>query len=268
MEEMRKEAEKENKKPKNHVGSIENLLTVGARFGDGPQKMAAYANAVHEDDGVVLAENPSLVLTTSKVQKARERFLTDLSNEPAEPTTAIFTDGKKFATLHNDPDVDLGHQQSVQTDDHYVFTDAERQTYLGETTVARGTGQAIGEAVIDFVEKKPGLNMDDICILGGDSTNANVGKNGGFIAVVERITGRTFHRFICVLHLIELLLRHVVGFYVGDTSGPCSFSSELGKALTKLKNPVIAAFKRIPCPQFPEIPENVLAVGGPHLLFE
>ena len=123
---MEKEAEKETRVPKNHVGSIQNLLTVGARFGDGPQKMAAYANAVHEDDGIVFAENPSAVLTTSKVEKAREKFLTNLANEPAQPTSAIFTDGKKFETLHNDHDEDLGYHQSVQIDDHYVFSDWPR----------------------------------------------------------------------------------------------------------------------------------------------
>ena len=96
------------------MGSLKNLLTIGARFGDGPQKMAAYANAVHEDDGVVLADNPSMVVTSGKVESARKKFLTDLANEPAEPTPAIFIDGKKFPTLHNDKDEDLGYHQSVQ----------------------------------------------------------------------------------------------------------------------------------------------------------
>ena len=171
--EIEKEAEKENKKSKRNMGKINNPLTIGARFGDGPQKMAAYANAVHEDDGVDLGENPSAIVTSSKVQSARKKFLTDLSNEPAESTTAIFTDGKKFPTLHDNVVEDLGHQQSLQLDDHYVITDAERQTYLGETVVEWGTGQTIGEAVLDFVEKKPGLDVDDVSIFGGDSTNAN-----------------------------------------------------------------------------------------------
>ena len=174
------------------MDSIKELLTIGARFGDGPQKMAAYANAVHEDDGVNLAENPSKIVTSSKVQSARKKYLTDLSNEPAMPTKAIFTDGKQFPTLHDDVVEDLGHQQSLQIDDHYVITDAERQIYLGETVVERGTGQAIGKAVLDFIEKKPGLNAEDVSIFGGDSKNVNVGKNHGFIASIVRIKGVTF----------------------------------------------------------------------------
>ena len=50
----------------------------------------------------------------------------------------------------------------------------------------QGTGEGIGEALLDFVDKNLGLNIDDVSILGGDSTNTNVGKNEGFIAVVKR----------------------------------------------------------------------------------
>ena len=67
--EIEREAEKENKTPKRNIGSIKELLTIGARFGDGPQKMAAYANAVHEDDGVNLTENLSKIVTSSICEK-------------------------------------------------------------------------------------------------------------------------------------------------------------------------------------------------------
>ena len=102
--------------------------------------------------------------------------------------------------------------------------------------------------------------MTKVRVLGGDSTNVNVGKSNGAIAQVEQKLGVTFQRFICLFHLIELLLRHFVGYYVGETSGPRSFSSPLGKAITNLANPVISAFKKIPAPNFPIIPEPILNV--------
>ena len=42
---------------------------------------------------------------------------------------------------------------------------------------------------------------------------------------------------------------------------PTSFSSALGKQITTLKDPVISTFKKIPCPHFPSIPSDVLAVS-------
>ena len=50
----------------------------------------------------------------------------------------------------------------------------------------QGTGEGIGEVLLDFVNKNLGLNIDDVSIFGRDSTNTNVGKNEGFIAVVKR----------------------------------------------------------------------------------
>ena len=76
-----------------------------------------------------------------------------------------------------------------------MITDAVRQSYVGEVIVDRGTGGNIGDGLTEFVENKPGLNMDDIDILGGDSTNVNVGRKTGVIAYIEKKIGRTLNRF-------------------------------------------------------------------------
>ena len=259
------EAKENPKKKRRHTGDISNLLHTAARFNDSERKMVAYHNALRKDDGHDLKENPSMILTKSKVQAAKKKTMTNISNEPAQPTSAIFADGKKFPTLHNDPVEDLPQSHSLETDDHYAIADGERQEFLGDVVVERGSGEAIADGILDFVEETPGLDIDDVSIFGGDSTNLNVGRHGGFIAVIEQRLNRPFHRFICLLHIIELLLRHIVGHYVGPTSGPRSFCSDLGKAIVQLSSPVIASFRKIPCPSFPQLPDDVLAVGRPVL---
>ena len=115
-------------------------------------------------------------------------------------------------------------------------------------------------ALLEFVQAKEGLNIDEVSILGADSTAVNTGSKNGVIAKVEQKIKRPFHRFLCIFHLIELLLRHFVALYVGPTSGPTGFSSALGKAITMLSSPVITTFRRIPCPSFPTIPPEIIAV--------
>ena len=261
-EELMREHQRANPKPKQrNLSDITPIILAHSRFkGTSESAVAAIANATLEAEGINLSENPQKIITKSKVHSTKEKVLTELSDERVEPTEAIFFDGKKFSTLHTDEVEGLYHRQTVETDDHYVVTDASRESYLGEYTVERGTGEAIGDGLMEFVAQKDGLNMDDITILGGDSTNANTGKHSGAIAHIEHQTGRTFHRFICLFHLIELLLRHFVGYYVGDTSGPRSFASTLGKAIVSLKDPVIVAFKNIECPNFPQIGEDILTV--------
>ena len=64
-----------------------------------------------------------------------------------------------------------------------------------------------------------------------------------------------------MLHLIELLLRHIVGYYVGETSGPEGFKSDLGKAIVDLSSPItVVRFEKIACANFPILPDEVLKV--------
>ena len=69
----------------------------------------------------------------------------------------------------------------LETQDHYVISDAMRQTFVGEFVPTSGTGEAIGAGLIKFVEEKKGINMDEVRILGGDSCAANGGKCGGVL---------------------------------------------------------------------------------------
>ena len=206
------------------MSDVTPLIINMARRGASERDAASWANATHEADGMNLSENPDKIVTKSKIHAAKTRYLTQLAGEAVEPTQAIFFDGKRFATLHNEEVEDVFQHNYTNVDEHFVIADAMRQSYLGEISVDKGTGEVIGDGIADFIEKKNGLNLEDVTILGCDSTNVNVGKHGGVIAHIEQKTGRAFHRFICLLHLIELLLRHFVAYYVGDTSGPRSFT--------------------------------------------
>ena len=109
-----------------------------------------------------------------------------------------------------------------------AICEARRQSYIGEVAVDRGTGENIRVEVDGFIKEKPGLNTEDVIMVGGDSTNVNVRKYTGVFATLEKRWNRgLFASFM--LHLIELLLRHFVRIYVGDTSGPTPFSSDLGQ---------------------------------------
>ena len=57
------------------------------------------------------------------------------------------------------------------------------------------------------------------------------GKSKGFIASLESFIGRPLQWVICLLHLNELLLRHVFQNIDGVTSGPHSSSEPIGRKL-------------------------------------
>ena len=218
-------------------------------------------NETRKLESVDFTANPEKLITKSKVHDAKTRSLKSLSDQAAEPTSLIFFDGKKTETLESTSIGDGFHHNVVQKKAHYVIADGKSQKYIGEFMSETSTGEALASEMVKFIDKKPGLNIDDISSIGSDGENTNVGNQNGVISLVEKKLGRSLHRFICLLHTIEVILKHFLRIFVGETSGPKSFSSELGKEIVNLKAPIKpAAFKAIPSSNFTTIPDDVLKV--------
>jgi hypothetical protein len=113
------------------------------------------------------------------------------------------------------------------------------------------------KGIIELLKRK-GLDVSKLRILGGDSTSVNTGRFVGAISMVEQLLKRRLYRYICTLHLNELELRHDALYFIGPTSSPDSFKSNLGKAIKNLRNPVIASFPPIPNSNFPTLEEKII----------
>ena len=70
--------------------------------------------------------------------------------------------------------------------------------------------------------------LEDLDIIGCDSTAVNTGNKGGVIAVIEKTTGKRKLCQICQLHLNELPLRHVFTEIDGDTDSKNTFKGVIG----------------------------------------
>ena len=93
--------------------------------------------------GIDLSANPAEVLGKAKYHANKKQFLSQLADEPALPTNAIYLDGKKTKTLVTEEYEDE-ERMTEQVLDHYVVTDATRTLYLGEFEPKSGTGEDIG----------------------------------------------------------------------------------------------------------------------------
>ena len=98
--------------------------------------MLAAATAPEIMVAVVVAKC-SKIISKSKYHAAKVRVTCELADAAVPSAEALFFDGKRFPTLHNDEVDDLYYSQSQQTDDHYVVADGTRQTYLGEFVSGR-----------------------------------------------------------------------------------------------------------------------------------
>ena len=75
------------------------------------------------------------------------------------------------------------------------------------------------------------LDLDSLNVIGCDGTKTNTRAKGGVIAAIEKSLGKPLQWSVCLLHLNELPLRHLMQYLDGVTSGSQSFSGQIGKEL-------------------------------------
>ena len=84
---------------------------------------------------------------------------------------------------------------------------------------------------MEFLDKNE-IDTSTLVAIDCDSTNVNTGCCGCVIRLIEVHFKKSMHWFVCLLHMNELQLRHLMIHLDGVTHGPNSFSGPIGKQLT------------------------------------
>ena len=77
------------------------------------------------------------------------------------------------------------------------------------------------------------ISLTGLVGLGCNVTAVNTGQHNGVIRQFKKYLNRPIQRIICMLHLNELSLRHILVHLDGATYGLQSFSGEIGKNYLK-----------------------------------
>jgi hypothetical protein len=107
------------------------------------------------------------------------------------------------------------------------------------------------QSIMSFIVMK-NINENNIMAVGCDGTVVNTGKNAGAIRLLEERLDRPLQWFVCMLHANELPLRHLFEKLDGATTGPKSFSGQLGILLNNCEKMPVVEFKKIEC-DFPGV---------------
>lgn len=73
--------------------------------------------------------------------------------------------------------------------------------------------------------------MYQLIVIECDGTNVNLGKCGGVIRMLEKRLDRPLQWIICLLHINDLLFRHLFQQINGSTSRPQTFLELIAKEL-------------------------------------
>ena len=94
-------------------------------------------------------------------------------------------------------------------------------------------------------------------VVGCDGTNVNTGVSSGAIRLLEIELKRPLQWFICMLHINELPLRHILLKLDGVTTGPRAFSGRIGKAIQDCEKLPILTFAAIDGPDLPALSKDI-----------
>lgn len=191
--------------------------------------------------------NKQYVIDRSKVKRAQRKTRKNIQNLHAVRVTehkfgAFFFDGRKDQTRIFD-----GGQLKDITEDHYTVLKQPGSEYLFHVTTKGSTADEICTAITTRFDSMH-IKYDDIFAIGCDGTVTNTGPKGGVIRIFEDRLHRPVQWLICLLHLNELPLRHLILKLDGKTLSPVQFEGPIGRSICRPEKEIktkIVRFKKI-----------------------
>lgn len=231
---------------------IINTAAASIRFGVSQRATAAITFGFLQDlvgAGYLTEEDMNqLTCDPKKIFRAKKCMMT--STQEAEKARVlndeiqgIFFDGRddmtKKLTLKRATN---RYYPSVISEEHYTITQEPAGKYLHHFSPS--DFQSSVKGAIPKPAKRIALGLYDwleshdaqksLQVIGGDSTNTITGWQGGAIAHLEKLLGQKCMWLICMIHLNELPLRHLIENMDGKTLSADKFKGEIGKLLPKV----------------------------------
>uniref|UniRef100_A0A8D8THB2 Uncharacterized protein n=1 Tax=Cacopsylla melanoneura TaxID=428564 RepID=A0A8D8THB2_9HEMI len=234
--------------------TLPSLALVCDRTGVSDRAAAMIASSALKDFGVITHEEKSLVVDRNKVRRERQKMRNKSQDEVLSELVSLYFDGRKDKTLVNEKKGDK-YFQSTKVEDHYVLVQEPGHTYFGHVTCDSGSATGILTSILSYMDSK-NEDLTNLKAVGCDGTAVNTGSKGGVIHRLELHLGKALQWNICLLHANELPLRHLFHHLDGQTSGPKTYSGNIGKLLVTCETMFPVSYVVIPLPADTVLPTN------------
>ena len=193
--------------------------------------LCAVANALLSDMDILTPQN---ALDPSKVQRMFDKHVAEriCENANEKQFTCVMFDGRIDSTLQFkvSPEGDLTSVAETMKEEHITIVDEPRGKYREHFSPETGKAKDISRNLHEFIiDRNSELSL---VAIGCDGTVVNTGRVSGVIRRLELILDRPLQWSICLLHFNELPFRRLFRFYDGQTSGPDTYTGEIGRAIT------------------------------------
>ena len=191
--------------------------------------------------GVLTQDKIYLAVDKKKIQRSMDRIMSESQEDAedglkSEPVTGLFADGRKDKTLMLRFENDTGkYHKRVITEEHISVTQEPAGVYLTHYTPdpaekgakpAKPMAKSLYKWLVDH-----GIDKT-LLVAGGDTTPSMSGYKGGMFAHLEKMLNKALFIVMCMLHINELPLRHLVIGLDGPTSSVTGWTGPIGKILS------------------------------------
>lgn len=223
---------------------LPSLASICDRTGVSDRAAASIASAVLQDVGVISPSDKDMVIDRMKVRRERTRNRDQvISRQSQRLISALYFDGRKDSTIIQQK-CGRKHYRKTIVEEHISLLEEPESQFLGHVTPTSGSSLDITNSILDFFRGK-NMSLENLKMIGCDGTPVNTGFKGGVISRLEKELKRPLQWMICLLHCNELPLRHLYQYLDGKTTGPKSYSGEIGKKLDGCEKLDIVKFSQI-----------------------
>lgn len=214
---------------------FESVFAEAVRFNTSYQQVASIINRTLEVVGAITNNDKGLVVTPSFVQRGVKRIgkkITKMWNEDniKNKLQCFFFDGVKAKNcMIVNKNGALMRDNSVNYE-NIVMVAQPRDRYLGFIAIKECNANAIFNGMRNFYNEN-NIGLCDLIAIGSDGASTNTGADNGIISKFETYLNRSLHWIICMLHLMDLILKAVVSLYYGDTIGPGVYFGKINEEL-------------------------------------
>jgi hypothetical protein len=161
----------------------------------------------------------------------------------------LYFDGKKTLTRFVKTN-EVGNKKQVSIrKENLVLVQEPGNNFISHVTPDSANAEDTSNAIINKL-RSMNISIENLMVIGGDGCAVNTGHISGTMRRIETIIGKELLRAICMLHLVELLLKWVYEFYYGVSKGPEDFG-EIDDDLKTCHEMKVCKFRRIIPKNFP-----------------
>lgn len=236
------------------------MFAEAVRFDTGYREVVAIMNRTLEVLGAITEEEKGFVVTRSFVRRGIKRIGKKMSRKWHEENVqtkmeCFFFDGVKAKNLMMvDKNGALVQDHSILYE-NIIMVQQPSDRYLGFFATKECDAYTIFFEMKNFFVDNS-ISLHDLIAIGSDGASTNTGAENGVIAKFESFLNRPLHWVICLLHLLDLILRAVVTYFFGDTIGPGKYLGKINSDINNCHTFQIVKFTKVPLNNMPSCVES------------